>query len=71
MAASYGNWLEKHMKEANAKYKRLQQKGEKAGEGDDDFHEEIHQMWGYLAALEKCSKQLKASEKPKARKKAA
>ena len=50
-------WLEQHLEDATAEYNRTQALEEA---GDDDLYEKVQQMWGYLAGLEKCLKELKA-----------
>jgi hypothetical protein len=54
-------WLEQHMKEAEVEYTRIQAL-EDDTETDQDLYERVHQMWGYLAGLEKCLKEFKAHE---------
>ena len=55
-APQYQAWLKQHLKEATAEYKRIQ-KLEKKQETNRDLYEQVHQMWGYLAGLEKCLKE--------------
>ena len=61
MTHPYKAWLEKHLADATLEYNRAQAADE-AG-GDDDSYEQVHQMWGYLAGLEKALKEFKAFEK--------
>ena len=56
---AYREWLENHLKEATAEFNRVQALDDEVG-NDEDLYEKVHQMWGYLAGLEKCLKQLKA-----------
>lgn len=64
MAHPYRVWLETHLKEATAEYKRIQAL-EDDNDEDRDLYERTHQMWGYLAGLEKCLKEFTLSEKGK------
>lgn len=59
---AFQDWLEGHMKEAEAEYNRIQALEDQT-EDDRDLYERVHQMWGYLAGLEKCLKEFKATEK--------
>ena len=59
MSQNYRSWLEKHLHEATIEYERIQ-KLEDENEDDRDLYERVHQMWGYLAALEKSLKEFDA-----------
>jgi hypothetical protein len=49
-------WLERHLEEATAEYNRIQALEDET-EDDRELYERVHQMWGYLAGLEKCLKE--------------
>jgi hypothetical protein len=64
MAASFKNWLQQHLEDAQKEYARVQAiEEEGAAEDAEELYEKVHQMWGYLAGLEKCLKQLKALDR--------
>jgi hypothetical protein len=53
-------WLEQHLEDAQKEYGRIQaiEEGEE-GANDPDLYDRVHEMWGYLAGLEKCLKEFK------------
>jgi hypothetical protein len=56
-------WIDRHMKDAEAEYNRIQALEENPyTQEDHELYERVHQMWGYLAALEKCRKEFLALE---------
>ncbi|OFZ21008.1 MAG: hypothetical protein A2X94_06650 [Bdellovibrionales bacterium GWB1_55_8] len=68
---TYRIWLSKHLQEATAQFKKLQAEDDQTGD-NRDLYEQVHQMWGYLAGLEKCLKEFDALTKiPSPRKKPA
>jgi hypothetical protein len=66
MTHPFRAWLERHLEDAQKEYERTQALEEKGGAPESDeseeLYEKVHQMWGYLAGLEKCLKQFKALE---------
>lgn len=64
MKETYRQWLEQHLHDAEKEYKRIQGLDDNNDE-DRDLYERVHQMWGYLAGLEKCLKELKSHSKAK------
>jgi hypothetical protein len=67
MSASYQQWLEEHLAAAKARYTELSELDDRAEaeNGSSEYYEQAHQMFGYIAALEKCLREVKASDRPK------
>ena len=61
---AYLTWLKKHLKEATSEYKRIRSLEDKA-DNDANLYDRVHEMWGYLAGLEKCLKEFEAQENNK------
>lgn len=59
--SKYQSWLEQHLADAEREYTRIQEIQEQSD--DQELYERVQQMWGYLAGLEKCLKELKAQQK--------
>jgi hypothetical protein len=61
MGSSYSDWLGTHLKGARAHYARLCQKDDREFKkgGSSEYNELAHQMFGYIAALEACERQIK------------
>lgn len=62
MSEPYSEWLRQHLKEAMMRYDEVCKLDdhENAIGGTSEFYEQAHQMFGYIAALEKCLKQASA-----------
>lgn len=65
MNHTYRAWLQKHLEEALLEYNRIQELEEAVGT-DEELYDRVLQMWGYLAALEKCLKELDAQSQGQA-----
>lgn len=71
MPHPFQTWLEKHLADATAEYKRAQAREEQGSDSESDdgsdeegeLYDRVHQMWGYLSALEKCLKEFKARDR--------
>ena len=61
MTVAYQKWLKGHLKAAMVHYNqlcKLDDQEQKTG-GSSEYFEQAHQMFGYIAALETCLKQVK------------
>ena len=67
MTIQYEKWLKVHLSKAKIRYTKLCKLDDKelAKGGNSVFYEQAHQMFGYIAALEKCLKQLVEQETSK------
>lgn|GEM_PF-3464738 len=59
MNTPYETWLKEHLTAAKVHYTELCKLDDKElAQGDSsEYYEQAHQMFGYIAALEKCVKQ--------------
>lgn len=67
MDKQYIDWLSGHLDAAKVRYEELCELDDKeqAINGESAYYEQAHQMFGYIAGLEKCLREAKASGKPK------
>jgi hypothetical protein len=64
MSSNYRAWLKQHLEEAKVHYVevgRLDDQEAAVG-GSSEHYEKAHQMFGYIAALEKCLRELDLAE---------
>ena len=60
-ASTYRSWLKKHLAEAKLRYDevcKMDDDEQSAAGGTSEHYEKAHQMFGYIAALEKCLREL-------------
>lgn len=64
MQKNYVQWLTEHLEGAKARYEELnsQDEQEEAEGVNSGVYEQAHQMFGYVAALEKCLKEATGKE---------
>ena len=60
---TFEKWLKEHLRQAVVRYEeicKLDDEEYEAG-GSSEYYEQSHQMFGYIAALEKCLREATAS----------
>lgn len=63
----YRKWLKQHLNEAKTHYLEVCKLDDRESSvnGSSEYFEKAHQMFGYIAALEKCLKETQPKKMPK------
>lgn len=66
---TYAKWLTEHLKAAKVHYTQLCKLDDAEAKkgGSSEYYEQAHQMFGYIAALETCIKQIRPKRATKAK----